>query len=170
MPVTIDTERFHLRELREDDATERYLGWLGDAAATKYIAAAAAAKGLSDLRDYIRARTGREDVLFLGIFDKSSGVHIGNLKYEPVDSALGYAIMGILVGDPTYRGKGVAPEVLKTSAQWLKANRRITQIVLGVSHDNPAAIRAYELAGFVAEDSPHMPGPHHGYATMVLHL
>jgi RimJ/RimL family protein N-acetyltransferase len=167
MPVTIDTGRFHLRELREDDATERYLGWLGDAAAMKYITAAAVTKELSDLRLYIRARIGRDDVLFLGIFEKSSGAHIGNIKYEPVDSAKGFAIMGILIGDPQYRGKGVAPEVLKASARWLRAERAITQIVLGVSHDNAAAIRAYQQAGFVIEGSPFIPGPRSGYATMV---
>lgn len=170
MNVALDTERFHLRELVVEDATERYLGWFADPAAAKHIAAATDTRALSDLRSYIRARIGRDDVLFLGIFDRATGLHIGNIKYEPVDSDLGYAIMGILVGDPAYRGKGVAPEVLKASAQWLKAQRGITQIVLGVSHDNPGAVRAYELAGFVPEASPHMPGPHDTYLTMVLHL
>lgn len=116
MTVWIDTERFHLRELGVEDATERYLGWFRDSAAAKYIPSAAATKELSDVRDYVRKRIGREDVLFLGIFDRTTGQHIGNIKYEPLDSRLGYAIMGILVGDPDYRGKGVAPEVLKASA------------------------------------------------------
>ena len=170
MTVAFDTERFHLRELSEADVTDRYLGWFRDPVATRYISSAAATRELSDLRKYVGERVGRDDVLFLGIFDRAGGLHIGNIKYEPLDSHQGYAIMGILVGDPAYRGKGVASEVLKVSAQWLRSHRGITQIILGVGSDNRAAVRAYEAAGFVVESSPHIPGSHPGAITMVLHL
>jgi [ribosomal protein S5]-alanine N-acetyltransferase len=147
--IEIISERFLLRELGEDDVTERYLGWLSDIEAKKFITAAAQTKSLSDLRKYVRARIGRDDILFFGIFEKTSGLHIGNIKFEPVNSELGYAIMGILIGDPNYRGKGVTVEVLIASAQWLKKYRKIRQLLLGVTRDNVAAIRAYEKVGFV---------------------
>jgi [ribosomal protein S5]-alanine N-acetyltransferase len=147
--VEIASERFLLRELTEDDVTERYLSWLSNTEVRKFIAAAAKTKSLSDLKQYVRDRIGRNDILFLGIFEKNSGLHIGNIKYEPVNSDLGYAIMGILIGDPKYRGKGVTVEVLIASAQWLKSHRKIKQILLGVTKDNTAAIRAYEKVGFV---------------------
>jgi RimJ/RimL family protein N-acetyltransferase len=149
MKVEISSERFLLRELTEDDVTKRYLSWLGDAEAKKFITTAAKTKNLSDLRQYVCDRIGRDDILFLGIFDKTSGLHIGNIKYEPVNSDLGYAIMGLLIGDSNYYGKSVAAEVLVSSALWLKVHRNINQIVLGVSKDNYRAIRAYEKVGFV---------------------
>src|SRR5687767_6865681 len=114
MGVEILTERFLLRELGIADVTERYLGWLGEPEAKKYIAAAASTKGLSDLRRYVEERANRNDILFLGIFDRSTGMHVGNIKYEPVDSELGYAVMGVLIGEPEYRGKGVTPEILRS--------------------------------------------------------
>ena len=147
--IKIISERFILRPLAESDVTEKYLNWLGDADARRFIIAAATTKGLEDLRAYVRERIGREDVLFLGIFERATGLHIGNIKYEPVNSELGYAIMGILIGDPGYRGKGVTAEVLASSAQWLKRRRNITQILLGVGKKNAAAIRAYEKVGFI---------------------
>lgn len=155
--MEIISERFILRPLTESDVTERYLNWLGDADAQKFITAAATTKGLEDLRIYVRERRDREDVLFLGIFEKGTGLHIGNIKYEPVNSELGYAIMGILLGDPEYRGRGVTGEVLTASAQWLKKNRRIQQILLGVDKDNYAAIRAYEKLGFVFSRTEFLP-------------
>lgn len=164
------TDRFHLRELGVDDVTERYLQWFSDADTTKYIAAAAGTKHLSDLRQYVLERVNRDDLLFLGIFDRATGLHIGNIKYEPVDAERGYAIMGLLIGDPAWRGKGVAAEVLRSSAAWLKDHRRIQQIVLGVSKDNPGAIRAYQSVGFVIADTPHVPGAHPESFTMVWHL
>ena len=153
MGVEISTERFELRELRVEDVTTRYLSWFDDAATAKYITAAAHTRDLSDLRTYVRDRAGREDVLFLGVFAKATREHIGNIKYEPVDVERGYAVMGVMVGDADYRGKGVTAEVLTASAGWLRDHRDISQIVLGVSRENHAAIRAYEKVGFVAADS-----------------
>lgn len=148
------TPRFVLRDLRQEDITPRYLEWFSDPAARKHIAAAADTQTLPRLREYLAARTGRADVLFLGIFDRATGVHVGNIKYEPIDAARGYAIMGILVGDPAYRGKGVAGEVIAASGRWLRASAGITDIVLGVHRDNDAAIQAYQRAGFVVEPTP----------------
>ncbi len=164
--IDIRSERFRLRELRVADATDRYLGWLRDGATARHIVAAADTADLDRLRSYLRERVGRADVLFLGIFDGVTGLHIGNIKYEPLDSTLGYAIMGILIGDTAYHGKGVAGEVLAASARWLQANRGINEIVLGVSPDNVAAIRAYEKTGFVVASSRHLPKPAGGAITM----
>lgn len=157
-PVEILTPRFRLRELRESDVTSRYLGWLANPAAQRFIAAAQQAHELSVLAEYVRQHINRPDVLFLGIFDRLTGFHVGNIKYEPVDSANGYAIVGILIGDIDFRGKGVATEVILASGQWLKHNRAISQILLGVSVDNQSAIRAYIKVGFKEMDTPHIKG------------
>jgi [ribosomal protein S5]-alanine N-acetyltransferase len=168
LQACIDTPRFRLRALTLDDVTERYLGWFRDTDAARHIASARDTRALADLSAYVAARLNRDDVLFLGIFDRATGEHIGNLKYEPVNAVEGYAIMGILIGEPEYRGRGVGTEVLVASARWLRDHRHITQIVLGVSTTNERAIRSYQAAGFAIEDSPHMPGPHPEYHTMVL--
>ena len=157
MTVEIISERFLARELRVDDVTERYLSWLRDPEAKKYIVAASVTNGLSDLKQYVQERTNRKDVLFLGIFDKATGTHIGNIKYEPIDDGLGYAVMGLLIGEPAYRGSGVTPEILRSTAQWLKEHRNIKRIVLGVSKGNHRAIRAYEKAGFAIAPTPYIP-------------
>ncbi len=151
------TERFVLRPLTEADATPTYLGWLRDPVAEKYIQASATTHELEDLRSYIRARQNREDVLFLGIFEPESGRHIGNIKFEPIDEAAGYAVMGILIGDVQWRGQKVTPEVLRATGAWLREHRQIRQMVLGVSASNTAAIRAYEAVGFIKAASPWLP-------------
>ena len=95
--ASIETPRFRLRELTLEDVTDRYLGWLREAEAARHIASARRTQTLSDLMAYVAARLGRDDVLFLGIFDRATGEHIGNLKYQPVNAREGYAIMGILI-------------------------------------------------------------------------
>ena len=111
-PVKIITNRFVLRPLRLDDVSDHYVSWLSDHATSQYINAAAAKPNLVHLRQYVLERSDLEDMMFLGIFDKITELHIGNIKYEPVNSELGYTIMGILIGEPDWRGKGVAAEVI----------------------------------------------------------
>ncbi len=159
------TERFLLRPLNVDDATDTYLDWLSDDRA-EFISTAHQVQKIDDLRAYIASKTERPDVLFLGIFDRKEGSHIGNVKFEPVDSELGYAIMGILVGDTERRGKGVAAEVISECGRSLKESRNIRQMILGVETANAAAIRAYEKIGFDISETPYLPNSNPEIITM----
>lgn len=170
IPTQILTNRFMLRPLDVCDISDRYAGWLRDQVAQQYISAAASQPDLNVLREYVAERSGREDVVFLGIFEKITGLHIGNIKYEPVNSELGYAIMGILIGEPDWRGKGVAAEVLSASAEWLRQHRNIRQIILGVSRSNIIAIRAYSKVGFIEDATEFIQAVSPENLTMVWHL
>jgi ribosomal-protein-alanine N-acetyltransferase len=153
--MEIITERFLLRPLIATDATERYLSWLTDSAIQQFIINAEQQK-LSELASYIESKFNRADVLFLGIFDKQANLHIGNIKFEPLDTIKGYATMGMLIGDTSWRGKGVAGEVLNATGKWLLENRSVKQMLLGVSVANTPAIKAYQKVGFVITDTPYI--------------
>ncbi|NHQ59243.1 GNAT family N-acetyltransferase [Chlorobium sp. BLA1] len=166
-PLEVHTERFLLRTLTVDDVNERYAGWLRDSLTSEYITAKL---DLADLKAYVLELSRRRDVIFLGVFDKNTGLHIGNIKYEPVDPEQGYAIMGILIGECDWRGKGVAAEVLNATADWLQKYHNIKQIILGVSRSHTAAITAYQKVGFVEESTPFIPIVLPENMVMVWHL
>lgn len=147
--LRIETSRFFLRPLEPADATERYASWFLDAEVKRYIAGAQVTPTVGDLRRYIEARAGKADVLFLGVFTKDGGTHIGNIKFEPVDRAASRAVLGIMIGDASWRGRGAALEVIVDVNAWLAKNWGIREIVLGVERAHAAAVRAYEKAGFV---------------------
>lgn len=154
--IEISTERFLLREMTEAYVTSRYLDWFKDTETKKFIEAAPNMRNLKDLKDYINARKGRKDVLFLGIFDKICDLHIGTIKFEPINLEKGYAIVGVMIGENQYRGIGAATEVLKASTSWLRENRGIHLVALGVSKNNRPAIIAYKRAGFLVSDKPNL--------------
>jgi len=145
------SERFLLRELEVEDATFQYLSWLDDKKVNQFIAYAEEKRSLNDLKDYIEIKKNGTQVLFLGIFTKEDKVHIGNIKYEPIDTDKRVAVMGIIIGEPKWRGKGVATEVINRSAEWLYYNKNIKKIILGVDSSNKAAIRSYGKSGFVSQ-------------------
>jgi len=168
--IIIETDRFLLKSLTEEDVSDRYLAWLRNDEALSFITAAKRTSTLSSLREYVRTHSARPDTIFLGIFGKDNNLHVGNIKYQPVDSQKEYAVMGILIGDPAYRGLGVASEAIKESAIWLKRHRNINQIVLGVHKKNEAGIRAYKKAGFQIASTPHIPMCADNVATMVWNI
>ena len=170
MTIFIDSERFLLRELKEDDVSEQYLSWFSDPEIRKYICSSGKTKKLEDLREYVKSKIYNNSVLFLGIFDNENGMHIGNIKYEPVDSILGYAIVGVMIGETYCRGKSVTSEVIGASARWLKLHRNINQILLGVSKNNYMAIRSYEKTGFVVAKSPYIDIKANDAISMILHV
>jgi len=149
----IPTSRFVLRPLRPEDVTETYSEWFDDPEVAPHILAARNAHDVPSLRRYVEERVGRDDVLFLGIFTPDGATHVGNVKYEPVNEREGFAVMGILIGDRTWRRRGVAEEVTVASARWLQTHRGIREIFLGVAKDHRVAIAAYEKIGFKTEPS-----------------
>ena len=168
--VALDTPRFHLRSLTVEDVNERYRSWFNPETARMGIASARRRPTLQELRDFVAARAARPDVLFLGIFVKQSGEHVGNIKYEPIDREERYAVMGILVGEKQWWGKGVTAEVLRATARWLAEHCGTQEIVLGVMKDNLPARRSYEKVGFRPRETGRIRIDPRIHEAMVWHL
>jgi RimJ/RimL family protein N-acetyltransferase len=154
--VTIETDRFLLRSLMEDDVDDHYLGWVNGPNKSQYIDYSSQERSIEEIRTYVSQRIDDDFVLFLGIFVRESGNHIGNIKYEPIDFENKVATMGILIGEKSSRGIGVASEVIKESSMWLHNKYDIRQIVLGVDVNNIGAIKAYEKVSFKKMKTPYI--------------
>jgi [ribosomal protein S5]-alanine N-acetyltransferase len=150
-PATITTERLVLSPLLPSDATQRYANWFDDPEVVQHINAARSPHDVASLRQYITSKAADSRVLFLGIFALENMLHIGNLKFEPVDTGSRYAIAGIMIGDPAWRGKGVANEAMGAAGEWLARELDIREIALGVTLNNIGAQRAYLKSGFQFE-------------------
>ncbi len=154
----LESRRFRLRPLVPDDATPRYASWLRDPGVRQWIQTAASTDQIESLRAYISERCGRDDILFLGIFDRQSGEHVGNIKFEPIDREAGSAVLGVLIGDPEYRGRGVFGEILQAASAFLSVSYGVRRILLGVRGANEAAVKAYRASGFVQQGEPSVNG------------
>ena len=153
LPVTrIQTARFLMRSLVEADATDGYRAWFSDPEIRRHIQYAREKVTLPGLRKYIADRATRDDVLFLGIFDQDTGIHIGNVKFEPIDQRRSLAVLGVLIGAREWRNRGVAQETIPPACAWVRANHGVSRFLLGVARDNRPAAAAYERIGFRTTD------------------
>ena len=143
--VKIKGDRIYLRTLDEKNATQEYCGWLNNPEVNKYLETREAS--IANLKQYIKGKNEVPNCLFWGIFLKNTDKHIGNIKLEPINWGKKEAIMGILIGDKNYWGKGICTEVKKLliSNSFNKLN--IEKISVGVLNDNIASIICNLKAG-----------------------
>jgi len=139
-------ERVYLRKLTSDDASERYANWLNDPTVNKYLETRSAT--VKSVREYIEEKSADHNVLFMGIFDKATDLHIGNVKLEPIDLKKKMTVFGIMIGDKNFWGKGLGTEATRLISDYALHELKLDEVELGVIIDNVGACKAYERAGF----------------------
>lgn len=153
--VVINSKRFILKTLKSDDISQRYVSWIRESSKDGFILYNKA--DLIDLKNYVEEINLKKNVLFLGIFVRNSGEHIGNIKYDPINTDKKYSIMGILVGERDWRSKSVASEAIIATANFLKEDFGIRYIYLGVNRKNIPAIKAFKKVGFKEKITKYIP-------------
>jgi RimJ/RimL family protein N-acetyltransferase len=153
---SIITPRFSLRTLDVTENLETYHSWMKDVISNQYILSTRLDYSMDELKDYINEVNLLSNAVLLGIFEKKSNRHIGNVKYSKINSPIGSAEMGIMIGQKELRGQGVAKEVLSACHLWLKIEHLIEKIKIGVNTDNKAALAVYSKLGFnqIGQSSP----------------
>ena len=145
--LKLDGERIYLRTLEAADATEEYCGWLNDPEVNRFLVTKSSI--VDELRSYIIKKTGQPDILFLGIFLKDGGKHIGTITLRGIDLTAGKATIAMMIGDKNYWGKGLIGEAMRLLTGYAFKNLDLKEIELGVVSQNVSAIRAYEKMGFI---------------------
>ena len=153
LEVNLVTERLVIKNLTTSDVNYNYLNWLKDKDNSKFIVNSSGVYTMNNLIDFVKEKIMDNNVLFLGIFDSLSNLHIGNIKFEPIVPIEKYVVMGILIGDKKFKGKGIAKEVIYNTFVFLHEKLGISSIFLGVNINNISAVKAYTKMGFVESNS-----------------
>jgi len=149
--IEINFNDLILRTLELSDDLQNYLYWMSHPQNYEYIQSAKKSYSLANLQDFIESCNLSPNTILLGIFDTALHIHIGNIKYEYIDLANKTAVMGILIGEKSYRRRGIAKNVIEESAKWLNVNLSLQTIFSGVDQNNSAAIKIYSNIGFIPE-------------------
>lgn len=144
--VKIKGEKIFLKTLNEKDATEEYCSWLNDPEVNKYLETRRST--ITELKKYIREKNNNPNCLFLGIFLKENGKHIGNIKLEPIDFKNRRATVGILIGNKNYWGKKIGKEAMKLLIKYAFSKLNLKEVNLGVISKNKRAVSLFKKVGF----------------------
>lgn len=157
---TIETERLLLKPMHTKFITESYLHWMNDLDVCKFLETAIPYSEV-ELQDFVNSMIVKK-ILFWAITLKHDGLHIGNIKIDPINKKHLIGEYGILMGDRNNWGKGYAKEASKSVISYCFESLNLRKITLGVIKDNVAAVKLYESLGFEVEGIYQMHGIYGG--------
>ncbi|MCS7084161.1 MAG: GNAT family N-acetyltransferase [Aquificaceae bacterium] len=139
-------EELSIRRLLPEDVSERYLSWLRDEEVTQFLEMRWSSYTLEELKDYIHKLSKSQTDFLMGIF--VSGVHIGNVKIGSIHPIHRNADIGIIIGEKSFRGKGIGTKVIMMATEFAFKELNINHLLAGAYSQNEASIRAFQKAGY----------------------
>jgi RimJ/RimL family protein N-acetyltransferase len=121
--------------------------WMSDLRVTRTLAAPCKPMTIERELAWLDQMLTSDEVLFT-IYELSTMRPIGNTGLHDLDETLGTAEFGIMIGEPDAWGKGFATEATKLMLAYAFDVLGLYNVMLGTYAVNPAAVRAYEKAGF----------------------
>lgn len=151
LDTLLQTPRLLLRTLREEDVTERYVGWLNDPEVARFLEVRFSQHSLASTVEFVNGVNASTDTLLLGMFVDGGGKHIGNIKLGPINPHHHRADIGLLIGDRSEWGKGYATEAITLITAHGFASLKLKKITAGCYSGNQGSLKAFEKAGFKLE-------------------
>lgn len=137
----------YLRPLELSDVTDEYVSWMNDANLSKFIPAMTFPSVRDSVEKYVRGYIENPDVVFLAIIEKSSGVHVGNIKLGPINWVSRNAEFGRLIGLREYRSKGYGSEAVSLLLHYSFNVLNLNKIFASCLGSNVSAINSNKKAG-----------------------
>ncbi len=145
----------YLRALEIEDINNNYLEWINDSKSSPFLLSSRRKVSLEDLKKYYEMHVNNTNNYLFAICDKATNSHIGNARLYDIDTFDSNGVFGWLIGDVSYRGRGLGTESLiqlfKFGFQDLNLNRIYGKVALS----NLAALRSCEKAGLIQEGICH---------------
>jgi ribosomal-protein-alanine N-acetyltransferase len=149
--IILTTPRLRLRDLRPEDVTPDYVGWLNDPAINRHLETRFTDQHEDSVRDFVVAQRANPDVFLLRIALERNDIHIGNIKLGPINRYHARAQISLLIGDRAYHGQGLATEAISAVSDWGFAAQALARIEGGCYADNLGSLRAFLKSGYTVE-------------------
>jgi RimJ/RimL family protein N-acetyltransferase len=147
----LETPQLILTELTAEQAGGPYLSWMNDAGIMQFLESRFRNYTEADLTDFIATTNTDPANLMLGMFLKSDGSHVGNIKIGPIDPHHARGDIGLLIGDRAQWGKGLARESIDALARHAFEALELHKVTAGCYGENVGAQKAFLAAGFSVE-------------------
>lgn len=145
---SVSLSGLHERDLTEDAP---YFGWMNDPNLDLFTERSRFPNHLSRHRAYYERSGQARDLVLMGIFDSETGRHIGNASYKDINWQSQRGVLGYMVGDPEFRGRGVATEATLMFLLYGFQKLNFHRVHTTIAADNIASRRVADKVGLVEE-------------------
>lgn len=145
----LKSERLLYKPVSMEHLSQDYVEWMNDPEVNRYMESGGDYT-LDKLKEFL-SDVEQKDILFWGIHLKENGLHLGNIKIDPVYEKHGLGEYGIMMGRKSEWGKGYATEATNRIIDFCFEEIGLRKITLGVIIDNEPAFHLYKKLGFSIE-------------------
>jgi ribosomal-protein-alanine N-acetyltransferase len=152
--LTLQGAIVSLEEFSEQDLeAQAYYRWLRDPEVVMTICRLEYLLPLSAeaIQDYARTLMRSDRDAFFSIVLKENDAFIGTLRIGHIDWRTGEADIGILIGEKSYWGKGVATDAICTACRYAFDTLSLRRLTAGTTASNLAMCRCFTRLGFQLE-------------------
>jgi len=146
----INGKKVYLRALERTDVA-RMQQWINDPDITPYLISHFPYSLDQEMAWYNSKQRPESKEVILGIVEKTTDIHVGNIGLHGIDWVNSVAEVGIFIGDKGYWSKGLGTDAMATMLSYAFGELNLNRIFLNVFKFNERAIRSYEKCGFVVE-------------------
>jgi len=141
-------EGVRLRAIEREDIPT-FVRWFNDPEVRRYILVYEPMSRAKEER-WFEEQLSRQNEILLGIEVKDGDrwVHIGNIGLHRIDWKNRFAVLGVVIGEKAYWGRGYGTEAVRTLLRFAFLELGLHRVELETYSFNPRAIRCYEKAGF----------------------
>lgn len=149
--LVLESERLILRPLTVTDVTEAYVRWLNDDETNRYMETRHNHQSRETILEFVERQYLALDTFLFGMFLKTDGRHIGNIKVGPVKSNHSVADVSLFIGDKECWGQGYAAESIRAVSEFGLGLMGLSKLSAVAYAINQGSVKAFLNAGFVQE-------------------
>ncbi len=143
-------KRIYLRPLELDDI-ERCVHWINNEEVNKFLVSGRLPIHKIKEETWIKNLYKDPNNILLAISLKEKDLHIGNTGLHNISWIDRYGILGIMIGEKKFWGKGYGTEATKLMLDYAFNRLNLERVELSVYEFNERAIKCYLKAGFKEE-------------------
>jgi ribosomal-protein-alanine N-acetyltransferase len=136
----------HLRDVRESDLNDEYLGWMNDPEVNKFLETRFRPQTMDDLKYYFHNHREKQDEPWWAICYGND--HIGNIKLGLINWIHRHGDISLFIGNKSYWGKGFGTGVIRLVTSYAFNCLNLHKVKAGIYVDNHASYHAFHKAGF----------------------
>jgi len=151
----MDESLIKIKPLEEEHLRKsNWLSWLSDFETSKFRDVGYFPQNLNRQLSYINSKLiSKEDTLFAIEIKKSDNnfIHIGNVGLHSIDFIHRRCILGIIIGEKEYRGKGIGIYSWKFVTNHAFNMLNLNKVYAYIFEDNLASRKCAEICGYQKE-------------------
>lgn len=140
-----------LRTVVEEDCNEAYVSWMNDYETNYYMETRWNEQTKKTIIEFVNTISKSNDSYLFAIVEKSSGIHIGNIKIGPIVPLYKYADISYFIGEKQYRGLGYAKEAIGLICDFAFIDLCLHRVQAGVIEGNTSSENTLISMGFELE-------------------